>query len=61
MNALMCQLGLYSLNKRTDILPQNLVNYQIHWETCPIAIKFDKRLHSSAVEMPVRFQSDILT
>ena len=53
--------SLYSL--RTDFLPQNLLksrSRKIWVYTFPIALKFDRRLGSSAAEMPDNLQSDTI-
>ena len=50
--------------KRTDVLPQDLVKprgREIHVQTFPITLKFDRHLGSSAAEMPVKFQSNTIT
>ena len=48
---------------RTDVLPQDLGksrSREIWVSIFPIALKFDSHLGSSAVEMPVKFQSDTI-
>ena len=47
--------------KRQDVLPTNLVKSRSHEIECynsRIALKFDRHLGSSAVDVPVKFQSD---
>ena len=49
--------------KWADILPQDLVksrSRKIGVWTFPIAFKFDRQLASRVVEMPVKFQSDMI-
>ena len=44
--------------KRTDVLPQDLVKSRSRVDTFWIALKFDRHIDRSAVEMPVKCQSD---
>ena len=49
--------------KRTDVLPQDIVKPRspdIRVRTLQIALKFDRRIDNSAVEMPVNFHSDVI-
>ena len=49
--------------KRTDVLQQDLVkswSCEIRVKTVPIALKFDRHIDSSAAEMPVKFQNDMI-
>ena len=49
--------------KRADVLRQDLAKSRsraIRVLTCPIALKFDRHLGSTAAEMSVKFQSDTI-